>query len=240
MQSSCTALQATLQARPRCVLVSHDAYNLSLIGYQHKAPSSAVDELDNGINQAAAEGFHDVQSAKATGAGYVAQAKNLAGSALSTAQVCKITTRTLSLSDGNFQSYLPNTTAQSNQSTGAAGGGIMSTLQSTANAAIATAGGLLSSAQTTLQPQTDAAKAAAQPHVENARAAVQSGVENARAAAQPHVDSAITFLGGTPAATKPSPVAPTTAPLETGSHIGNGPYPAATNAQSAGITEVRK
>ena len=54
--------------------------------------ASAVDKLEENLshktNAAAAEGAADVQSAKATASGYVEQAKNLASSAIATAQVC--------------------------------------------------------------------------------------------------------------------------------------------------------
>ena len=67
---------------------------LTLAKQQFKEPqaASAVDRLEHDLSDktdaAASEGAADVASAKASATGYVEQAKNLAGSAIATAQVC--------------------------------------------------------------------------------------------------------------------------------------------------------
>jgi hypothetical protein len=54
--------------------------------------SAATNDLQNNaaktVDSAAAEGKQDVNAASANASGYVDQAKQLAGTALSTAQVC--------------------------------------------------------------------------------------------------------------------------------------------------------
>lgn len=63
--------------------------------WQVKQPvaADAVNQLEEGLSQktnaAATEGAVDVEAAKASATGYVEQAKNLAGSAIATAQVCQ-------------------------------------------------------------------------------------------------------------------------------------------------------
>ncbi|KAI0735004.1 hypothetical protein C8Q76DRAFT_791588 [Earliella scabrosa] len=115
--------------------------------------AGAVDRLEHDLsdktNAAASEGAADVASAKASATGYVEQAKNLAGSAIATAQ-----------------SYLPGTGATTTtQTNGTANGGVV-------QSAIATGQQYLASAQAAAKPYIESATAAAQPRHEKAMAAV--------------------------------------------------------------------
>ncbi|RDX51046.1 hypothetical protein OH76DRAFT_1401813 [Lentinus brumalis] len=136
--------------------VATDAAQTAEIKEPHAA--SAVDKLEEDLSQktnaAASEGAADVGAAKATATGYVEQAKNLASTAIATAQ-----------------SYIPSTTQTSQTGTTQAnstGGGIGATVQS----AIATGKEYLASAQATAKPYVESAAAAAQPHLEKAKGAV--------------------------------------------------------------------
>ncbi|KAI0756834.1 hypothetical protein C8Q80DRAFT_58919 [Daedaleopsis nitida] len=123
-----------------------------------KEPQSAnaVDRLEDGLshqtNAAASEGAADVASAKSAANGYVEQAKNLAGSAISTAQ-----------------SYINSATTQSTQPTDTTNG---TTAGGVVQSAIATGKDYLASAQAAAQPYIDSASAAAQPHLEKAKGMV--------------------------------------------------------------------
>lgn len=72
---------------------------MTCLAHQLKEPQSAnaVDRLEDGLSRktdaAASEGAADVASAKSAANGYVEQAKNLAGSAIATAQVRYIPSR---------------------------------------------------------------------------------------------------------------------------------------------------
>ncbi|KZS93460.1 hypothetical protein SISNIDRAFT_454652 [Sistotremastrum niveocremeum HHB9708] len=212
-------------------------------GYDAAATTS--DAANQFGNQAAAvtgqavhEGQENVEAAKATGAGYLEQAKNLAGTALATAQ-------------GYVQAGQEAIAPKEGESTQSS---IVNTLQSTASTALGYTKSALSTAQSTISntaqsaygaaqphidaateaaaPHVQAAKDAIQPHLENAQATVQPHVEQARAAAQPHIDYAAQKvqeqLGSAKSAygseSTPSGVAPTTADLESGPHTISQPY----------------
>jgi len=116
-------------------------------------------------NAAVAEGQANIQSAKATGAGYLEQASTMASEALASAR---------SYIPGHGQ-HDPNTTAGQNDRGPASGVG--SQLQSGGATALSTAKEYISAAQT-----------AAQPHVDSARTTLQPHIDSAAAAAQPHID----------------------------------------------------
>ncbi|KZT30837.1 hypothetical protein NEOLEDRAFT_1126473 [Neolentinus lepideus HHB14362 ss-1] len=128
-------------------------------------------------DKAVAEGQHDVQSAKATGAGYLDQAKALAGAAVSTAQ-----------------SYMPST-AQANGTAN----GLVGSLQSAATTALATGKQYFQTVSATAQPHVDAAKAAAQPHIDKALETASGYV----GAAQSKVGSATSTDTGIPSTSAP-------------------------------------
>ncbi|EGN93161.1 hypothetical protein SERLA73DRAFT_190046 [Serpula lacrymans var. lacrymans S7.3] len=129
-------------------------------------------------NAAVAEGHNDVHVAKATGVGYLDQAKSIAGSVLSSAQ---------GYLQGGEQHSQPQGGSQNGSGTGSAKvataqgttGDVLSKLQTGASSAIGTTQQYLSSAQ-----------AAAQPHIDNARTTVEPRISDAKAALQPHMDKA--------------------------------------------------
>ncbi|KAI0082090.1 hypothetical protein K474DRAFT_1703109 [Panus rudis PR-1116 ss-1] len=190
----------------------HAAAQQAAITAQHKAPGQAVDQLEEGLsektNQAAAEGQANVQ-------GYVQQAKNLAGSAAATAS-----------------SYIPSTNGSTlNTNTE---GGVLNTLASTAGAAVNTAKGYVA-----------AATNAAAPVASSALGAGLSAVETAKTTAAPYVQGATTAVkntlvgsNGTATSQQPESVAPKTAPLESGPHTVDTPYPQTTTGQATKVGEV--
>ncbi|RPD55900.1 hypothetical protein L227DRAFT_566416 [Lentinus tigrinus ALCF2SS1-6] len=184
--------------------------------------ASAVDRLEENLsyktNTAAAEGAADVQSAKATANGYVEQAKNLASSAITTAQ-----------------SYIPGTrTSQTSSTTQAntTGSGVTATVQS----AIATGKEYLTSAQATAKPYVESAAAAAKPYVDSAAAAAQPHFEKAKGAVLG--SSSSTANSGSSVSGKPSEVPASTAPLESGPNVVGNPYPATVNSQATKVGEI--
>ncbi|TFY72789.1 hypothetical protein EVG20_g203 [Dentipellis fragilis] len=108
---------------------------------------------------AVAEGHKSVDSATATGAHYLEQAMNLAGSAMATAQ-----------------SYLPNgvPSTSANASPATSTRGSASSAKATALSTLETAQQYLSSAQQAAQPYISGAQQAAQPHVDAAKSTLQS------------------------------------------------------------------
>ncbi|KAJ6621170.1 hypothetical protein B0H10DRAFT_1945544 [Mycena sp. CBHHK59/15] len=116
---------------------------------QAKGPAltgnSATEQLQQQAAQktsaAVDQGQRDVAAAKATGAGYVEQAKSLASSAVTTAQF--------------RQSYLPPGSGPNGERTT---GDVVAGLQAGANAALATTKEYLAAAQETAQPHLNKAK----------------------------------------------------------------------------------
>jgi len=88
--------------------------------------------------------------------------------------------------------------------------GYLDSARSLAGTAFTTAQSAFSTAQQTMQPHINAAASAAQPHVEAAYNSVRATVE-------PHLTKARTAMSGG--------VPPTSAPLETGPHTVDTPYP---------------
>jgi len=178
---------------------------------EHTSPAVAVNRLEEGLSEktdaAAAEGHANVQ-------GYVGQVKDLANSALATAQ-----------------SYLPGHAA------GAAPTHTTDSVQDTASSAFATTKKYLTQAQN-----------AAAPIATSALATGIAAVESARTTATPYVQSAAdtitrTIAGaaaghGSAATTKPNEVDAKTAPLESGPHKVDTPYPATTTGQSTKVAGV--
>ena len=90
-------------------------------------------------------------------------------------------------------------------------------LGATAQAALATGKEYLATAQAAAKPYVDSAVSAAQPHLEKAKAMV---------------------TGSTTTADKPADVPSSSAPLESGSDVVGGPYPATASAQSSKAGEL--
>lgn len=92
----------------RCVLYLHTIFRrctksiVQAKGSTFTGDSTVTDKLSATTNAAVAEGKADVAGAQATGAGYVDQAKAVASSAISTAQVSTI----LALRDLHISDYL--------------------------------------------------------------------------------------------------------------------------------------
>ncbi|THH07357.1 hypothetical protein EW145_g3443 [Phellinidium pouzarii] len=176
--------------------VASDAADLAQLNFPSagEQTASTADVLQNDLagktNAASAEGQKDVESAKATSASYVDQAKFFAGSVLATAQGY--------VEAGQNKISSQNETIRNE--------GVGSTLQSAAGTALGAAGSALSaahidaaadaaqqyvqSAKETVQPHVDSAVNAARPYVEGAKEKAQPHVEAATNAAQPYVQSA--------------------------------------------------
>ncbi|KAL0951525.1 hypothetical protein HGRIS_008209 [Hohenbuehelia grisea] len=198
------ALQAASSAKMHGALLTGET---TTAAGQFKHEASAT------TNAAVAQGQHDVEAAKAAGAGYVEQAKALAGSALATAQ-----------------SYLPaavggtsnTTTTTTDHSAPTATGtasetltNIASTVQAGAVSALETAKGYVAAAHET-------GLSAAQPHLEKAKETVQA---NLPIGTQPQVAPPASSTG----------IPATTAPLESGPHTVGTPYPATTTTTGSGL-----
>ncbi|GJE85834.1 hypothetical protein PsYK624_019130 [Phanerochaete sordida] len=181
--------------------------------FKHPSAELAVDRLEEGLsektNEAVAEGQSTVASATATAGGYVQQAREIVGGAMATAA-----------------SYLPasmpgSTATPTDQTTTTpTGSSVASTLQSAAGTAVETAKTVLTTAQQTVQP-----------HVERLAGA-------ARATAEATTQSAYQATGAGQASSKPDPVQPTTAPLESGNGVVGGPYPATATGGKSSVGEV--
>ncbi|KAH8099254.1 hypothetical protein BXZ70DRAFT_1009071 [Cristinia sonorae] len=194
----------------------HDAAQAAAQEAQFKTPSesaaSAVNNLEAGLSQttdkAVTEGQENVQ-------GYVAQAKNLANSAVNTAA-----------------SYIPTTTTTTD-STATNTGSTAASLQATA----------VSAAQTTKEYLVQA-QAIAAPVATQALNAGLAAVETARTTAAPYVQSATdavtravsgTSADTTTPTTHVNGVAPKSAPLESGPHVVESPYAAAPHPKVADV-----
>ncbi|KAJ3750726.1 hypothetical protein DFH05DRAFT_1410441 [Lentinula detonsa] len=163
-------------------------------------PPSAADQLQAKTNSAVAQGKADVDAAKVEGQSYLEQAKNLAGSAISSAQ-----------------SYLPNSNPATHPSTGGSTAitDTLSQIQAGATTVLATGKEYLASAQNTAQPHIDRALEVAQPHINKVSEAASNYINN--------VD------GETDTSTSVPPRIPaTSAPLESGPHVVSTPYPSTT------------
>ncbi|KAJ3721698.1 hypothetical protein C8R42DRAFT_668224 [Lentinula raphanica] len=163
-------------------------------------PPSAADQLQAKTDSAVAQGKVDVDAAKAQGQSYLEQAKNLAGSAIASAQY-----------------YLPNSNPVTHPSTGGstAISDTLTQIQSGAATALETGKEYLASAQTTAQPHIDRAVKAAQPHIEKVSEAASNYINNVN--------------GETDMSTSVPPKIPaTSAPLESGPHTVGTPYPSTT------------
>jgi len=200
----------------------------------HKVPGasaglpSALDTLEQQSSAkteaAVAEGKQDVHAAKAAGASYLEQVKEVATAAYNTAASYLPTTLT-----GAEQ---PTSSTPSTSTSGiASASGTASYVAQAAVTTATTAQQTLASTQIFLQPHIDAAKAAiqphvdslvsaAQPHVEKAASTAQSQLDTATAAIQPHLDKAKDHVNsqanGTPTASTGVPESMT--PLDSQSH----------------------
>jgi len=132
---------------------------------------------------AALEGQQDVAEKRAAAGTYIEQAKNLAGSALGTAQGLVAAGQN---SLGNYHAQHPPNEATTL-------GSVLSTAHSAAAVTLETTKNLLVSAQNTLQPNAEAAHERADAAISNAHENAATTTGYGRAAqevAQPHVDAA--------------------------------------------------
>jgi len=173
-------------------------------------PTTATGEFqDNAArttNAAVAEGKYDVAAAKAAGAAYVEKAKEFATSALETAQ-----------------SYLPKSV----------GGTTPSTTRESKTESHAPGTEVLASVEATAEDVYNKVAAAAQPHIEHVKSAAQGYVAGAQGEGV-HTSSA----SGTESPIKPAGqnkvTAVSSAPLESGPHTVDAPYPATSSSVKAG------
>ena len=195
---------------------------------QFKSPAAAVNNLEHGLSEktdeAVAEGQDDAQ-------GYVAQAKNLASSAMATAQVWLVwfvreqIVLTCSVA---YQSYLPNS---SNAVTKDGTGSTTASLQSTASSAF----------QTTKEYIASASNAAA-PVANSALNASIAAMETAKTTAAPYVQSAADAVsravsGNTQSGSSTNGVtSKTAAPLQTGGQAVSSPY--TTDGEKPNVADV--
>ncbi|KAF8167657.1 hypothetical protein B0H34DRAFT_646298 [Crassisporium funariophilum] len=175
--------------------------------------TTATDRLQEGVrgttNAAAAEGKHDVDQAKAVGAGYVDQAKALAASAIETAQVS-----------------VGGKPADSSTTTRSTGFG-------TTTGSTQPGQGYLASAQNTASNAYTTVAETAKPAIEKAKEVVQSYVASGTAGTQ---GAQLTGgHGAAPPASSTGIPAATTAPLESGPHTINTPYPAVTGKMGTNV-----
>ncbi|KAF8203062.1 hypothetical protein BJ912DRAFT_942716 [Pholiota molesta] len=177
--------------------------------YTGEATSAVGEFKDSAVrktNAAVAEGKYDVAAAKAAGAAYVEKAKELATSALETAQ-----------------SYLPESVGGSPPST---------TTESKAGSQTPGAG-VLASVEATAENVYNKVAGAARPHIERAKSAAQSYTAAVQGQKE-HTTSA----GGTESPLKPAGqnkvTTASSAPLESGPHTVDAPYPAMSSSVKAG------
>ncbi|KAI0666062.1 hypothetical protein C8Q78DRAFT_1072581 [Trametes maxima] len=193
--------------------VANDAATAAQI--KDPQPAFAVNQLEEDLshktNVAASQGAADVASAKEAAFGYVEQAKNLASSAIATAQ---------SYVTGN--QHTGNTATQTNSSSSP------STMQSVVD----TGKQYLASAQEAAKPYVDSATAAAAPYVQSAADAAQPHIDKAKSVVTGKTST------GSSDSNKPSEVPASTAPLESGPHVVGSPYPVATNGQTTKVAEL--
>lgn len=146
------------------------------------------------------QGQADVETAKVQGQSYLDQAKSLAGSALATAQ-----------------SYLPNSNPVTHPPTGSSttSTDTLAQIQAGAATALATGKEYLDSAQTAAQPHIERAVEAAQPHINRVSEAASNYMNN---------------VGGETdtSSSVPPKIPATSAPLESGPHTVETPYPSTT------------
>jgi len=191
----------------------HNAAEDAATKAQYKSPTTAVDNLEHGLSEktdeAVAEGQGNVQ-------GYVAQAKNLANSAITTAQ-----------------SYLPSA---GGTTTGNSTGNTAASLQSTTGAALQTTTEYLIQAKNAAAPVANQALDAGLAAVETARTTAAPYVQSAAEA----VSRAVQGTGSsTDTTSHSSGLAQKSAPLEAGSHVVESPYTATTlNGQNPKVGEV--
>ncbi|KAF8898996.1 hypothetical protein BD779DRAFT_1486553 [Infundibulicybe gibba] len=145
---------------------------------------------------------HDVEAAKNTGVGYVEQAKALATSAISTAQ-----------------NYLPTAVGGNPSPNTTTNGSVTSNLSSTASTVASTVQAGATAAYGTTKEYLSTAQQIAQPHIENAKGVAQGYLGTAGT-------QGMNGTGTTPASSTGIPA--TSAPLESGPHSVNTPYPPTT------------
>ncbi|KAJ7786511.1 hypothetical protein B0H16DRAFT_34505 [Mycena metata] len=149
---------------------------------------TAADRLQTDVavktGAAVDQGQQDFEAAKASGAGYVEQAKTMASNAVASAQ-----------------SYIPPGSGPNGQHTA---GDVVSGLQAGATAAISTTKDILVAATETAKPYVLSAAETAKPYVVSAAGTVQSTAASAagtvQSTAQPHLerarDAAASYLPG--------------------------------------------
>ncbi|KAJ8516131.1 hypothetical protein ONZ45_g6522 [Pleurotus djamor] len=190
-----------------------------LTGEANTAAGKFQKEVTAKTNDAVAEGQHDVEAAKAAGAGYVEQAMEMAGNVLATAQT-----------------YLPPSLGGPTQHSGD------DQNKSVVESASTTAANMAASVQSGASTIVDAAKDflassnnvsiqdSAQPHINKARELAGRVIEGAGAG--PDVAPPASSTG----------IPATSAPLESGPHTMSTPYPSTTTTVGSGvkIAEIEK
>ncbi|KAI0640645.1 hypothetical protein C8Q79DRAFT_1004230 [Trametes meyenii] len=178
-------------------------------------PAFAVNQLEQDLshktNVAASQGAADVESAKEAAIGYVEQAKNLASTAIATAQ-----------------SYVTGTQHAGNNVPKTSGSEVQSTMQSV----VETGKQYLASAQEVAKPYVESATAAATPYIQSAAEAAQPHIAKAKGVVTGKTGSCSSDYN------KPPEVPASTAPLESGPHVVGSPYPASTNGQTTKVAEL--
>lgn len=206
-----TAYQAESNARQEQEAAKQAAAAAKTMGRKMTGePSTAAAPYHSPTDAAVAEGKHDVEQAKAVGAGYVAQAKQMVSSTVEAAQ---------SFVSGNFQNpsevgYATGTGTGtgSGKTVTEVGADTFASLQVMAENALKAAQPVVQSAYTTVVET-------AQPVVNSATQATKEYIASAKA----------TGLESTPTDTKLKPasehnIPSKTAPLQTGSVVVDSPY----------------
>ncbi|KAF9478029.1 hypothetical protein BDN70DRAFT_880458 [Pholiota conissans] len=173
-------------------------------------PSTAVGEFEvsaaRKTNAAVAEGKHDVAEVKATGASYVEQAKAFAASAIETAQ-----------------SYFPESIG------GRAHAQSTTTESAQPKEEGRTGAGIITSVEATAENVYHKVSAVAQPHIEHVHEVAHPRIEHVKGVVEGYMGTSGTQGKGTDSPDKPSEdkkfSAASSAPLESGSHTVDAPYP---------------
>ncbi|EKM61329.1 uncharacterized protein PHACADRAFT_204495 [Phanerochaete carnosa HHB-10118-sp] len=207
-ETSSTQLQSEVE---RNAQQAHQVAEQAANSAQFKQVSTgvAVERLEEGLSV-------KTNDAVAEGQSNVASATSAAGSYVQQAR--EIVGGAMVTAASYLPSSVPGSTASSTDTEGnpIAGNTVASSLQSAAGAAVEAAKTALS---------------AAQPHVERLATAARSTAEAA-------TQSAYQATGAGQASSKPEPVQPTTAPLESSGGVVGGPYPATTTNGKSNVASV--
>ncbi|KAF9535649.1 hypothetical protein CPB83DRAFT_25133 [Crepidotus variabilis] len=271
-----TAAQAQLDAtnRVEALHISENAENAQHVATQAASvakslgseftgePATAAGQFKGNASKvtdaAVAEGKQDIGEAKAVTAGYVGQAKALAGAAIETAQNYLPTALGGKTGDPAASFTDPNAPPLTTQAKDAAVSAYtvvaenavpaMNAAAATAVAAAQAAAPHVETAKNAAYNALGTASEAAAPHVETAKNAAYNAMGTASNAAQPHIENAKATaqntLGTASVPSAPSkveekaPIPATSAPLESGPHTVTTPYPATTTKTGPVATDI--